>query len=79
MTIIAPPQFQIDNSESAYECENVCKEAFAILIDDLAARGWRRKELAVRMADIADEYVLQVASQPGPSTIQPKSQGNRAT
>jgi hypothetical protein len=78
MTIIAPPQFQFEKSETPCECEDACRETFIRLINDLASRGWRRKELAVRIADIADEYVLEVASQPRGSDGQPNSRSRNA-
>lgn len=34
------------------------------LVDEAAALGWRREELALQLADLADDYVLYLASRP---------------
>jgi hypothetical protein len=62
MTQIDMPQFQVEDARRAKECQIVCTKAFAKLVDEAVALGWRREEVAVQLADAADDYVLYLAS-----------------
>jgi len=62
MTEIDMPKFQVEDSRRVKECQIVCSKALAKLIDEAVALGWRREEVAVQLADAADDYVLYLAS-----------------
>lgn len=59
---VVPLEFKVSNLNEPDECQEACAIAFARLVEGLVARGWSRKALALKLADIAEDYVLQLAS-----------------
>ena len=64
MTKMRPPQFSIDRIERSEECEAVCVAAVAYFIRCAVDAGWREEEIALSLADAADDFVLQLAQSP---------------
>ncbi|MEZ2131595.1 MULTISPECIES: hypothetical protein [unclassified Sinorhizobium] len=47
--------------ERSLECEEVLEAAFNELVRRAIAAGWRQAEVALVLADIADDYVMDLA------------------
>jgi len=67
------PKFDIEDRQRSRECLNACTMMLSELIDEAVAAGWRREEVALHMADAADDYVLYLATNPLAAT--PPSNG----
>ncbi len=57
---ISPPNTEEDLNR-ALDCEQAMEIAFARLLSDAVVAGWREIEVAVILADIADDHVLRLA------------------
>jgi hypothetical protein len=57
---ISPPNTGKDQ-DRALDCQRAMEVAFAQLLSDALAAGWREMEIAIVLADIADDHVLKIA------------------
>ncbi len=55
------PEGTDEDLERAANCARAMEAAFARLIEEARAAGWREMEVAVILADIADDHVLRLA------------------
>ena len=55
------PQISEDELDRALDCEQAMEIAFAQLLSNAVVAGWREIEVAVILADIADDHVLRLA------------------
>lgn len=62
MTDIQSPQHDVDQDLRAMDCLEAVEIAFHQLIADAESKGWRPAEIALALADIAEDYVLMLAS-----------------
>lgn len=58
--LISPPESDEDLNRTL-DCEQAMEIAFAKLLSDAVVAGWREMEVAVILADIADDHVLRLA------------------
>lgn len=61
MENIQSPRSDADPMERSLECEEVLEAAFNELVRRAIAAGWRQTEVALVLADIADDYVMDLA------------------
>lgn len=61
MENIQSPRPNADPMERSLECEEVLEAAFNELVRRAIAAGWRQAEVALVLADIADDYVMDLA------------------
>lgn len=64
MTKIRSPRYSVEQFGRTLECEAICKEAFGHLVRDSVAAGWREEEIALALADAAEDYVIYLATKP---------------
>jgi predicted trehalose synthase len=64
MTLSSPPRYKASDRRRYSECESRCREALSKLINEATELGWRREELAIHLADAADDYVWHLATMP---------------
>ncbi|MBO9098669.1 MULTISPECIES: hypothetical protein [unclassified Rhizobium] len=55
------PKTTEEDHERATDCASAMEIAFARLVAEASAAGWREMEVAVILADIADDHVLRLA------------------
>lgn len=55
------PQNSEDELDRVDRCVQAMEVAFAKLLSDAVVAGWREMEIAVILADIADDNVLRLA------------------
>lgn len=58
---ISPPSTD-DEQERARDCQRAMEVAFSKLLSDAAVAGWQETEIAIVLADIADDHVLKLAT-----------------
>ncbi|MBP1846886.1 hypothetical protein J2046_005168 [Rhizobium petrolearium] len=46
------------------ECEAEFRRVLELVFSRAVAAGWREKEVALQIADLADEYVMHLATAP---------------
>jgi hypothetical protein len=56
------PKFHVGDRRRTDECHSTFSRAISQLIDEAVAMGWRREEVALQVADAADDYVIYLAS-----------------
>jgi hypothetical protein len=78
MTLSSPPQYEAGDRRRYSDCESSCREALSKLITEATELGWRREELAIHLADAADDYVWHLATMPRTPEPQSKSAGRAA-
>lgn len=61
MSEFQTPQYPVDDPGRSPECMDVMSAAFDALVRRALDAGWREAEIALALADIADDYVLSVA------------------
>ncbi|PZM15731.1 hypothetical protein [Rhizobium tubonense] len=61
MEKIASPQQHDDYPERWLDCESAVVSAFRQLVLDAVSAGWGEAEVALVIADVADEYVIELA------------------
>lgn len=66
MVQFGKPRFQFEERQRALDCRYACTKVYSKLIDEAVAMGWRREEVALQLADAADDYILYLASNLGP-------------
>jgi len=57
---ISPPNSEED-LKRALDCEQAMEIAFARLMSEAVVAGWREMEVAVILADLADDHVMRLA------------------
>ena len=62
MTDIRSPLYSADDTRRARHCRNVFNEALSKLLGNAVAAGWRQEEVALQIADLADDLVMDLAS-----------------
>lgn len=65
MNKFRPPSYRIFEQERARECQTVCRSVYSKLIAEAVALGWREQEVALELADAADDYVFYLSPKPG--------------
>ena len=55
------PKTTEDELDRGTDCAKAMEVAFEKLLADAVAAGWREMEVAVILADMADEHVLRLA------------------
>lgn len=58
---ISKPQHPVTDSYRAVEREEVLELAFRDFVQTVVAAGWNEPEVALTLADIADDYVMALA------------------
>ena len=58
---ISKPQHPVNDSYRAVEREEVLEVAFRDFVQMALAAGWNEPEVALTLADIADDYVMALA------------------
>ncbi|MGO4568387.1 hypothetical protein AB4Z52_25850 [Rhizobium sp. 2YAF20] len=61
MEKITSPQQHDDYPERWLDCESAVNSAFRQLVLNAVSAGWREAEVALVIAEIADEYVVELA------------------
>lgn len=62
LTSFVAPKSRLEGRQRQQDCHKACQAAFIKLIEDAVAIGWRREELALEFADLADDYVVFLAN-----------------
>lgn len=62
MTQFTPPHYHVEQGQRSTECASLCKKAVETIVRTAVAAGWREQELALHLADAADEYVIYLAT-----------------
>jgi hypothetical protein len=58
---ISAPQHASNDPHRVIEREEVLEEAFREFVQRAVAAGWKESEVALTLADIADDYVMALA------------------
>ena len=53
----------VDERQKHLQRRAACKEAYSNLIEAAVVGGWRKEEIALEMADTAEDYIMELASQ----------------
>ncbi|KQV70247.1 hypothetical protein ASC90_08975 [Rhizobium sp. Root1220] len=61
MREIRPPQYGFFDGNRGWERRAVFRRELQRLIDGAVRAGWREDEIALEVADLADEYVMKLA------------------
>lgn len=61
MTNIRSPKYAAGHPNRPHDCEEVMELAFQDLINSAVASGWREAEVAIAIADLAEEHVIALA------------------
>ncbi|MDM9622606.1 hypothetical protein A6U87_24435 [Rhizobium sp. AC44/96] len=64
MTNIRSPRYTAADTGRSRECENVCASAITDVVRRAVAAGWREEEIALHLADAAENYVIYLATKP---------------
>ena len=64
MTQFTTPRYHAGQNQRAQECAGLCKMVVADMVRAAVSVGWREQEVALHLADAADEYVVYVATRP---------------
>jgi hypothetical protein len=64
MSMFQAPKYSVDEINRLRECKAVCRRAYSDLVATAVALGWREQEIALELADVADDYVLYLAAKP---------------
>lgn len=62
MTDIRSPTYSADDIRRAAHCRKVFNEALSNLLRSAVAAGWREEEVALQIADLADDHIMDLAS-----------------
>ncbi|MDM9625981.1 hypothetical protein QTL95_08745 [Rhizobium sp. S152] len=62
MTNIRSPRYNAEDTARTRECENVCSTAITDVVRRAVAAGWREEEIALHLADAAENYVMYLAT-----------------
>ncbi|MGK6311796.1 hypothetical protein [Neorhizobium sp. DT-125] len=61
MPNIHSPRHSVFDEERAKECEAEFRRVLELVISRAVAAGWREKEVALQIADLAEDYVMDLA------------------
>jgi hypothetical protein len=61
MEKISSPQQPHEYPDRALDCEEAMRRAFRELLQDAIAVGWEEAEVALIVADVAEDYVMELA------------------
>ncbi|OJG00149.1 hypothetical protein AX760_25590 [Pararhizobium antarcticum] len=64
MTKMRPPQYSTQQAERPGECAAVCAGAVSYFIKCAVDAGWGEEEIALSLADAADNFVVELARAP---------------
>lgn len=64
MTQFTAPHYHVEQGQRTQQCAALCKSAVADFVLAAVAVGWREQEMALHLADAADEYVVYLATKP---------------
>lgn len=64
MTNIRSPRFNAEEMARSRECDSVCATAITDVVRRAVAAGWREEEIALHLADAAENYVIYLATKP---------------
>ncbi|TCL64131.1 hypothetical protein [Rhizobium sp. BK251] len=62
MANIIGPRHPVDTAYRVVEREEVLASAFEDFVRQIVAAGWHESEVALTLADIADDYVMTLAA-----------------
>lgn len=62
MSNITGPRHPVDTTYRVVEREEVLASAFEDFVQKIVAAGWDEPEVALTLADIADDYVITLAA-----------------
>ncbi|KQV83697.1 hypothetical protein [Rhizobium sp. Root1220] len=62
MTNISSPNYSAEDMGRSRECEAVCNAAINDVVRRAVAAGWREEEIALHLADAAENYVIYLAT-----------------
>lgn len=69
MLKISSPQLPYDYPERSLDCERAMARAFREFVQQAISAGWEEAEVALVVADIADDYVMELAQNKRPPKI----------
>jgi hypothetical protein len=61
MSEIRPPQYGIYDDSRGFQRKAVFRRELQRLVKTAVSAGWREDEIALEVADLADEYVMKLA------------------
>lgn len=64
MTQFTAPRYHAGQGQRSQECASLCKSAVADIIRSAVIVGWREQEMALHLADAADDYCVYLATKP---------------
>jgi hypothetical protein len=64
MSMFQAPKYNVEEMERLRECKAVCRRAYSRMVADAVALGWREQEIALELADVADDYIVYLAAKP---------------
>ncbi|WP_040677275.1 hypothetical protein [Rhizobium mesoamericanum] len=62
MSNINSPKYSAEDMGRSRECEAVCKAVITDVVRRAVAAGWREEEIALHLADAAENYVMYLAT-----------------
>ncbi len=62
MTNINSPKYSAEDTGRSRECAAVCNAAITDVVRRAVAAGWREEEIALHLADAAEDYVMYLAT-----------------
>lgn len=66
MSDVVSPRYEVDQVERSSECTKVCQSSLRHLVLALVNAGWREQEVALHLADAAEDYVMHLAAKSKP-------------
>jgi hypothetical protein len=64
MTQFTAPRYHAGQGQRSQECSALCKSVIVDIVRAAVTVGWREQELALHLADAADDYVVYLATKP---------------
>ena len=61
---LQPPKFHPADPRRTHETRNVFQSALRDLVVEAVSAGWREAEVAMALADAADDYVMFLSERP---------------
>jgi hypothetical protein len=56
------PMTEVADEKRISECREIVEGVFTRILDEAAAKGWGRAEIAMTFADVAEDYVMELAA-----------------
>jgi len=76
MPDIHSPRHGVFDEERAKECEAEFRRVLDLVISRAVAMGWREQEVALQIADLAEDYVMDLAYNNQVSPVQRPANDN---